>query len=803
MKIKKLFAIILLLTSFHVYSFNELKIEKILYKGLQRINKNEILSKIPINIKNITKRNIKFAINYLFSTGYFENVKATLNKKCLIFYLKERPIIEKINLIGNLKIKNDILIKNIKNQGIKEGKFLNKNLLFHIKKNIKDFYYNKGKFNISVKINIKYFSKNRVILNFKINEGKYFKIKKINIIGNKKFSHKTLISLLHLHDKISWWNFFKNRKYDKIILMKDLKDIYNFYYRQGYANFNINSIKINLEKNKKYIYITLYLTEGSQYKISYVDFKCNINKKINKIKKIINKIKIGKLYDGIFLLKIKNDIKNILLQNGYIFSKIDIKSNLDEKNKKIKLLFNIFYGNRYYVRYIIFSGNFINKDIVLRRQLIQMEQNIINMDFIKKGKENLNNLNFFEKVNFNIIPVFNKKNQVDVLYNVKEINTGNINAGLGFSSKNGINFQININQYNWLGTGNSFSFHSTKNSFQDTTILNIKNPYITYKGIGLNTKFFYDDISSSNENMLDYNIHSYGSEMILNFPLKKKHFLGIGLNYTHKKINNIKQQISICRYLESFNIYSYKRNDNLKINANDFLFNLQCKINTLNDFYFPKYGTYFKFSGIVTLPGSYNKYYKIYSKYKYYFPLNKNKNWIFITRLQLGYLSGINKKEPPFFENFFSNNKNIIRGFSNNTIGPKAIYYKYNKYNMKYNKSILKESNISIGGNVIGIANFELVIPLFLNYKNNYKLIRSLFFIDIGTIIDSNWENNNITKKFNILDYGDFKKIRMSYGISFQWISPIGPLSFSYAQPIKKYKKDIIEKFQFNIGKIW
>lgn len=425
----------------------------------------------------------------------------------------------------------------------------------------------------------------------------------------------------------------------------------------------------------------------------------------------------------------------------------------------------------------------------------QQEGTWYNSQLVELGKIRLDRTGFFETVENRIDPINGSNDEVDVVYKVKERNTGSINFGIGYGTESGISYQASVKQDNFLGTGAAVSIAGTKNDYGTSVNLGYTEPYFTKDGVSLGGNVFFENYDNSkSDTSSNYKRTTYGSNVTLGFPVNENNSYYVGLGHTYNKISNFALEYNRNLYIQSM---KFKGNG---IKTNDFDFSFGWNYNSLNRGYFPTKGVKASLGGRVTIPGSDNKYYKLSADVQGFYPLDRDHLWVVSAKASAGYANGFGNKRLPFYQTYTAGGIGSLRGFAYGSIGPNAIYAEHGNGNGTFKKI----SSDVIGGNAITTASAELIVPTPFVSDKSQNTVRTSLFVDAASVWNTKWKSDKSGLDNNVLkslpDYGKSSRIRASTGVGFQWQSPIGPLVFSYAKPIKKYENDDVEQFQFSIG---
>lgn len=824
MTIKRLVAAMLLATGGNsVLAEESFTVQDIQVEGLQRVALGAALNNLPFTVgDSVTDYSLSRSIRSLYSAGHFDDIKVYRDGNTVIFRVRERPTISAIDFDGNKDIKEDQLLESLSGNGVEVGEPLDKTILKNIENGLTEFYHGVGKYQANVAIEVTYLPRNRVNLKVKFEEGDAASVRQINIVGNKLFSDEELLKNIESLQDLPWWRFMSSDRYQKQTLKGDIEKITSYYLDRGYLRFSIDSEQVSVSPDKESVYVTLNVSEGEKYTIKGVKFVGDLIGQDEIIKQILP-LKDGQLYNGALVTYTEETISKLLARFGYANSKVRTIPKINDDTKEVELTISVDPGKRVYVRRIAVSGNSNTKDEVVRRELRQMEGAWLSNDALELSKQRIQRLPYIETVEFETLPVAGVDDLVDVGFKIKEQPSGSFNAGISYGNYMGLSFQVGVQQENFFGTGNSAGINLSTNRYQKSINLSYTDPYFTLDGVSLGGQLFYADLdySSASSNLEAYNYTRYGAGANIGYPINEYNRLNFGASYVVNEINSIQEYDQLRHFravlLDAQNPDGAYKFTNYELSAG-------WVRSTLNRGLFPTAGHYISSTVKATSPNSDLKYFKVSFEARNYIPLSMDHSWSFLSKLEMAYGNGYGSKNGydytlPFTENFYAGGDNL-RGFESRIIGPHAIYRiadsvpgipgsGQTNYPTGPEDDIYRVSQRSIGGNAMAVATLELITPTpFLSddYRNS---VRTSIFVDAGNVWDTEFDLNRYATLTpfqtsqnmpELIDYSDPGLIRASAGVSLQWISPMGPLTFSLAKIIKKHEGDLQENFSFNIG---
>ncbi|WP_448564401.1 outer membrane protein assembly factor BamA [Thalassotalea ganghwensis] len=812
MMIKKLaLAVLLGALGTSAQAAEEFTVEDIQVKGLQRVALGAALTHIPFNIGDtLNEFRISQAIKTLYRSGHFNDIVVSRDGNRVIFRVKERETISEITFEGNSDLKDEQLQESLDGSDIRVGETLDKTVIAGLEAGLEDFYHSVGKYNADVKAEITYLPRNRVDLKLVFSEGDAAAIQQINIVGNEVFSDEELLDNIELTYDSPWWDFMAQDRYQKQTLQGDMETIESYYLDRGYLKYKVDSTQVSMTPDKKSVYITLNVTEGEQYTISDIEFIGDMAG-FEKTIKAISPLRADTLYNGAVVTYTEETISKFLGRFGYAYPKVTTIPEINEEDKTVKLSVSIDPGKRIYVNRINFKGHHVTSDEVLRREMRQMEGAWLSNSLVEGSKAWLSRLPYLETVEFETKPVADQDDLVDVEFQVKEQPSGSFTAGIGYGSTTKLSLNAGIQQNNFLGTGNRLAFNVNTISYSRSVSVSYTDPYFTKDAVSLGGQIYYNEFDAGSANLVEYNNKTYGLGVNFGFPINEYLRLNFGIGYKNNGITRLQTYEQIQRFYE---LYSDPDNPDGGLEFETFDISAAISRTTLNRGTFPTAGSQQTFTYKMTTPNSDVNYFKVNLDTKWYFPLTRDMKWSVLTRLQLGYGNGYgtyndNDQILPFWENFRAGGSDTLRGFENNTVGPRAIFRTPTLVGetccLGPDHDVITPSPRSVGGNAIALAGIELIVPTPFLDEGFANSVRTSLFVDAGNVWDtefqlSDYQDLAINQLDKIADYSAIDRYRASAGLSVQWLSPMGPMIFSFAKSLKEEEGDDTKFFSFNIG---
>jgi outer membrane protein insertion porin family len=470
-------------TPLSAYAFEPFVIKDIRVDGIQRTEAGTVFNYLPVKVGDrIDNEKASAAVKALFATGFYNDVRVEADKDVLIVTVDERPVIAEIKVDGAKDIESDQLLKALRENGLSESRVFDRSLLDAAEQEIKKQYYSRGKYSVKVKVNVTRLERNRVSVGFDISEGLTATIKQINLVGNELYSEKDLREPFKLSTP-GWFTWLsKNDQYSKPKLQADTEALRSFYLDHGYLEFNIDSQQVGLSDDKKDIFLTINLTEGKQYRISAVHFAGDTVVPAEELQKLVD-IKPGEVFSRAKINAATEAISARLADEGYAFSNVNAVPDVDKDKLEAAFTFYVDPGKKTYVRHVNISGNTRTRDEVIRRELRQLEGAPYAGWKVKRSKERLDLLGYFNEVTIDTPLVADSTDQVDVNVTVTEKQTGNIQVGAGYSQGDGFVLSGSIAQSNIFGSGNFFEIDLNTSKSSRTYSMSFTNPYATPDGV--------------------------------------------------------------------------------------------------------------------------------------------------------------------------------------------------------------------------------------------------------------------------------------------------------------------------------
>ncbi|MNR76273.1 Outer membrane protein assembly factor BamA precursor [compost metagenome] len=772
------------LCSGYSHAADPFTVKDIRVEGIQRTEAGTVFSYLPVRVgETFTDDKGAAAIKALYATGFFKDVRIEVEGDVLVVFLEERPAIASVEFTGTKEFEKDQLIKALKEIGVGESRIYDKALVDRAEQELKRQYLSRGLYGVQITTTVTPLERNRVAVSFAVDEGDVARIKNINIIGNKAFSEKELISLLALRTP-GWFTWYsKADQYSKQKLAGDIESLKSFYLNRGYIEMQIESTQVSITPDKKDIFITINIKEGEKFTVSDIKLEGEMLGREAELASLVQ-LKKGDVFSGEKLTATTKNISDRLGNFGYAFANVNANPQIDREKKEVAFTVMIDPGKRVYVRNINISGNTKTRDEVIRREMRQFENSWYDAEKIKLSRDRVDRLDYFNTVTVETPDVQGKTDQVDVNLDVTEKPTGNIMLGAGFSSADKLSLSGGVNQANAFGSGNTVGVNVNTSRLNRTIALSSTNPYFTDDGISRSYEVFLRTTRPPTINTGEYRIRTTGANIKFGVPFTEYDtvFFGVGVErtevQTYSGVTNYNDSPDVYkRYVDSINnVQNDASNPNSAFsqgvhNASTTGLPLTAawQRDNRDSALVPTKGRYqranFEFS-----PAGDSNYYRATYQHQYFQPLFSNVT--LALNGEVNYGKGLGGKNYPIFKNFYGGGIGSVRGYESSSLGPKA------------------GNGDPLGGSSRLIFNAELQLPF--PGAGIDRSLRWFTFFDAGNVYADG--------------FGGGGGLKASVGLGLSWVSPIGPLKLSFGKPLNATtsgtvaERDRTQAFQFQLG---
>ncbi len=749
----------LMATAHAVESF---QVEDIRIEGLQRAEPGNVLATLPFKVGDTyTDEKATLAIRNLFGLGLFKDVRIEVSGKVVVVAVEERPLISSVNFVGIKEFDKDTLKKALKDIGLSDGRPFDKALADRAEQELKRQYINKSLYGAEVVTTVAPAERNKVNLNFTVVEGEVAKIKELKIIGAKVFDQSTLKDQLDLSEPnyMSWYT--KSDRYSQIKLNADLENIKSFYLSRGYLEFRVESTQVAISDNKQDINITININEGNRFVVSSVDLEGYYLGRDNEFKSLIS-IKPGQAYNITDVLQTTKAFSDYFGNFGFAFARIEQRTEINRDSNEVRIVLQAEPSRRAYVRRINIAGNERTKDEIIRREFRQMESSWYDGDRIRLSRDRVDRLGYFTEVTLDTQEVPGTTDQVDINVKVTEKPTGALQLGAGFSSAEKLFLSFSINQENFFGTGNSLGIQVNTSQYNQIFQVNTTDPYFTEDGVSRTLNIYKKNSRPYLLQNGDYNLNTSGLGVSFGIPFAEIDTVFVGISYERSVISysDVSTLPTSYRQIEA----DYGRS----------VSSLPVTIGWARDgrdsVLVPNKGRLTRLNSEIGVGGD-TRYVKNSLQYQEYWPLTKK--YTLAINAELGVGAGYSGRAYPAFKNYYSGGLGSVRGFQQSSI------------QTDYAKSINPNETYPVGGSKKILLNTEFLAPF--PGVGADRTLRLYTFFDVGNVFIDD-------------EKVDLDQLRTSAGLGLSWVSPVGPLRFAWAKPIKKFEGDRMQSFQFQIG---
>ncbi|MFT0548331.1 outer membrane protein assembly factor BamA [Allopusillimonas ginsengisoli] len=747
-------------------AFTPFVVRDIQVQGIQRVDAGTIFSYLPVKVgEKFTETQAADAIQRLYSTGFFNDVRIDTSNDVLVVTVEERPTIASLSFNGMREFDAKAITQSLAKVGFGQGRVFDNAMLERARFEIEQQYLSKGKYGVEVNPIITPLPRNRVGVSFEIFEGGRAKIREIHVVGNKAFKEGTLLKEMELTTSgmMTWYT--NADKYAREKLEADAETIRSFYLDRGYLEYSAEAPQVSISPDREAIFITYTIHEGEPYTVRSVKLAGELLDLNDKIEPLV-KIKAGETFSAAKVNETVKAITEYLGTLGYAFANVNPNPVLDRDTHETDLTFFVDPGQRVYVRRIQVGGNTRTRDEVIRRELRQQEAAWYDGDAIKASRDRVDRLGYFNEVNVTTAPVAGSTDQIDINVDVKEKPTGLINLGVGYGTTDKLMLSAGISQDNIFGSGNTLSLQVNTSETNRAVVLSHTDPYWTLDGISKTSSIYYRRTTPYDNSYSDgdYRVTAFGGGLNFGVPISESDRVFAGISYENNKLSKLRATTPQA-YKDFVEEYGES--------TNAVIFNVGWSKDTRDSALVPNKGSYTRLSADVSTVDL--QYYMLSAQQQYYLPIGRSFTLAFNGLLDWGRAYG--DKDFPVIKNVYGGGIGSVRGYEGASLGGRDT-----------------GSNDYLGGSRRIVGNVQLYLPF--PGATRDRTLRWFIFADAGRV-----DNTAGGCMRGIGNYAeDPCGWKFASGLGFSWQSPLGPLQLSWGRALNAKKGDDKQAFQFQIG---
>lgn len=732
------------------------KVDEIQVVGVKKVEPEAVTEKVSLKEGSMaTNYSIREAIKSIYDLKYFEVVEAHHIKKdgknVLQFKVKEKPIVSKIIFEGNDEVSSEDLKEQIKTR---EFNILDVNTVKADVSKVQDFYEEKGFFLANVGYELVENSLGGVDLKFMIREFDKVRVKRIMFLGNNEIKDDELKSFMQTREESLFSPLSGSGNFKEFNFKNDVERLKYLYKTRGYLQVNIGNPSITVSEDKKWIFITIKVNEGPKFSINNIFYNGELLFTENEMREK-TQLKSGDIYSEETLRQDIQALTEMYQDKGYAFANVLRTLQMVPGENKVDINYSFEKGEIAYFGKIIVKGNTKTRDKVVRRELKIYEGMMYSGSLLRKSKENVVRLGFFEpaSVVFNTVSPKGSNNVLNVEISVKERQTGQISVGAGYSTATKGFFQASVSQNNFRGLGQNLNLNVSLAENQKTYNLGFTEPYF------LDTKWTAGgDIYRTQSGLISsFSSEKYGGDVRVGYPIFEYTRLFMTLRHEVTNIQNVRNP-TVDEDIE---------------NGTAATVQMSLRLDKRNNIFEPSDGHF----GSATLEyaGFYGdqKWLKASLEGRYYEPIYEE--LVFRSRVRAEQLMKTSDRALPRTEKFQLGGARNMRGYDFEDVGPKELLE---------DEISGEERLFNIGGQFSLLTTLELEHPLIKEAG-----LKWVVFYDAGNVFETS--------------LGDDFTLRQDYGFGFRWFSPIGVLRFEFGYPIDPEEGQDGQQFHFDIGQLF